>query len=224
MFREREPRGRRAALAVALLLGALVAGPGSTVAAGAQEGCDPTYGCEPTEPPVVGPVSCSTAASVVAPGDTVEVAVSGAPAGSKVDLTYDGAPVGSANANDQGGARISFVVPPTSGPGPHSLFAVGAAFSSTCGSLTGVAVQGTQVTQTPGGGSGTGTGTGAGGAGAGRSGGGQSLARTGLELGLYLAVALALLVVGTRLVAVARRRRRRAARRLNAVAALERRG
>jgi hypothetical protein len=201
----------------------LVLLPGVSLPAGAQtpdEECDPAYGCDPEEPTAVGPVSCSTGATVVAPGETVEVDVTGAPEGSQVDATYDGTVVASGVADSNGSAKLSFTVPPTSGPGSHSLFVQGAGFSSSCGTVEGANVQGVQVTQPGASVAGSGSVSAGSGSGGG-SGGGGSLARTGLEVAFWLAIGLVLIVVGSRLVSMARRRRRRALRSLNDVRTLE---
>jgi hypothetical protein len=195
-------------LAAALVL-ALCALPVVASVASAQA-CDPAYGCAPTQqmPPVT--VSCSLNVSTATSGQIVTATVADAPAGAGIQITVDGNPAASGTANAEGHATIPFTFSPSGGSAAHPVFAVGAGFSASCGTITNGAVAAEMQTQTPPGQTQTPPGTG------GSSGvSGGSLARTGVELALLLAIAIVVILVGHRLVVASKRMRRRRARQAN---------
>lgn len=207
--------GHRARCALAAVL-VVAAAPFTAAATADAQQCDPFYGCSPAPsvPPSTTP-SCSTSASVATAGQVLSASVASAPAGASIQITVDGVAAGSGTADSAGSATIAFTVPAGIAPGSHTVFAVGAGFSASCGELGVEGVQ-SNVVENPA------QGGGAAGDVAGNdvARGGGSLARTGIELALLLAIALALLLVGRRMVAAERRRRRRRARQHNVIADL----
>lgn len=193
--REARPAiGRWRLLAAAVLV--LTAVPAAASVASAQT-CDQVYGCPPppTEPGTT--PACSLDATAAAAGDTVTAAVTGLDPGEAVQITLDGEVQASGTGDASGNADVSFVVGDLD-EGSHPVFAVGAGFSASCGSLTGTAVLGETVTRDGRAGGGSGGGT-----------RGNSLARTGFGIGALLVVAVLLVVLGQRLLAERRRRLRR---------------
>jgi hypothetical protein len=194
-------------LAVAVLTGAvpLLASP-----AAAQ--CDPAYGCGPSSTvPTTPPPSCSLAVELVTGGQVTNATVDNAPAGAPIQITMDGVPAGGGAADASGHATVAFTVPEGIEPGTHPVFAIGAAFSASCGSVLVAGVLGNVINNPRPGADGATVGS------EDVSRGGGALARTGIEVALLLAIAGALLLVGRRLVAFERRRRRRKARHDNTI-------
>jgi hypothetical protein len=205
MRTEHTMKARRAGWLQVVAAAALLctAVPAFASAASAQE-CDPVYGCPPVTEPGTTPPECSINATTVSGGETVTTSVTDLTPGAAFQVTVDGSVVANGVGDASGNANVSFTVAQGISEGSHPVFVVGAGFSASCGSLTGVDVGAGVIDNTT-----TTTAGGGVGAGGGARVGAGSLARTGVEVAFLLALAACLIIVGQRVLAVRRRRLRR---------------
>lgn len=191
---------RRAAL-FALAAGAAVLLLATAGPAQAQE--DP-YGSTTTTTVDRGPQpSCRLREDVVAAGETATARLKAVPRGSRVEIRFDGRVVAEAVATGPGQSPrvnmdVDFVVPADAEPGDHEVSAVGANFTTSCGTLD---TRTTEVLAAEATNDANGTGSGS------RSG---SLPRTGTYVALLLVIGVALVIVGRAVRDVARQRARAA--------------
>jgi hypothetical protein len=154
---------------LAALVGAVL-----LLATGTPAGAQDPYGSSTTTAGPGPETTCRLREDVSAPGATATARVNAVPRDTDVEIRLDGEVVAEETATGPGQSAqvnidIDFVVPDDTEPGAYEVFAVGAGFSVSCGTLS---VEGEAAP--------------AGFSGDGRSG-------SGVQTGIYLAIALAVL-------------------------------
>ena len=176
-------RGRGVVLAVVLGL-ALSQSPAT-----AQDGGDGPYGSTTTTAGQGPNPSCRLSQSTASPGGTATARVHAAPRGSSVEIRFDGATVAEQTATGPGSSPqvnvdIRFTVPSDAEEGSHTVTAVGAEFTASCGTLE---TSGEVLSANE------------------ERGNGGSLPKTGVYIALLLVVGFVLVLIGRVLLAASRR-------------------